>query len=254
MWLHARRTVPTIPAPSQPQHLPPSAQHACPHSVCAPAPPPRHALQLVEVLNEDYSDYVGLAGRLTNVEGAVARMRKPLMELKVWAGQLAHVGGWGGGALGCDSHVDVMRITPLAHTILACTPPTMQAGNCAIAVRRPLPACTVWNARPYQNSKCTPPCRRCACACMCALPQDKLQAVHGTVKAELNTLNQVGKGRATGPWPLHGPLHALGGRRTPADVLPPHTPTHVRNVCPTSLDACLTVCKAARTLAVCLHV
>lgn len=38
--------------------------------------------KLVEVLNEDYSEYVGLSGRLTNVEGAVARMRKPLVELK----------------------------------------------------------------------------------------------------------------------------------------------------------------------------
>lgn len=39
--------------------------------------------QLVEVINEDYSDYVGLAGKLTGVEGAVVRMRRPLGELKV---------------------------------------------------------------------------------------------------------------------------------------------------------------------------
>ncbi|MEW5305476.1 MAG: hypothetical protein WDW36_008012 [Sanguina aurantia] len=38
--------------------------------------------KLVEVINEDYSDYVGLAGKLTGVEGAVLRMRRPLGELK----------------------------------------------------------------------------------------------------------------------------------------------------------------------------
>jgi hypothetical protein len=38
--------------------------------------------QLVEVINEDYSDYVSLSSRLVNVEGAVFRMRKPLLELK----------------------------------------------------------------------------------------------------------------------------------------------------------------------------
>lgn len=42
-------------------------------------------LQLVEVINEDYADYVGLSGRLANVEGAVVRMRKPLLELRVSA-------------------------------------------------------------------------------------------------------------------------------------------------------------------------
>ncbi len=39
--------------------------------------------QLVEVINEDYADYVGLSGRLANVEGSVLRMRKPLLELRV---------------------------------------------------------------------------------------------------------------------------------------------------------------------------
>ncbi|PNH09417.1 hypothetical protein TSOC_003943 [Tetrabaena socialis] len=39
--------------------------------------------KLVEVINEDYSDYVGLSGRLANVEGSVVRMRKPLLELRV---------------------------------------------------------------------------------------------------------------------------------------------------------------------------
>jgi hypothetical protein len=39
--------------------------------------------QMVEVINEDYSDYVSLSSRLTSVDGAVLRMRKPLLELKV---------------------------------------------------------------------------------------------------------------------------------------------------------------------------
>ena len=39
--------------------------------------------QLVEVINEDYGEYVGLSSRLVNVEGFVLRMRKPLIELKV---------------------------------------------------------------------------------------------------------------------------------------------------------------------------
>jgi hypothetical protein len=38
---------------------------------------------MVEVINEDYSDYVSLSSRLTSVDGAVMRMRKPLLELKV---------------------------------------------------------------------------------------------------------------------------------------------------------------------------
>ncbi|KAG2501945.1 hypothetical protein HYH03_000443 [Edaphochlamys debaryana] len=38
--------------------------------------------KLVEVINEDYADYVGLSGRLANVEGAVVRMRKPLLDLR----------------------------------------------------------------------------------------------------------------------------------------------------------------------------
>ena len=36
----------------------------------------------MEVINEDYSDYVSLSSRLVNVEGAILRMRKPLLELK----------------------------------------------------------------------------------------------------------------------------------------------------------------------------
>ncbi len=40
-------------------------------------------LQMVEVINEDYQDYVNLSAKLAHVDGAVMRMRKPLLELKV---------------------------------------------------------------------------------------------------------------------------------------------------------------------------
>ena len=40
-------------------------------------------LQLVEVINEDYADFVSLSTQLINVDGAVARMQKPLGDLKV---------------------------------------------------------------------------------------------------------------------------------------------------------------------------
>lgn len=38
--------------------------------------------KLVEALNEDYSDYVGLSGQLSGLEGAVVRMRQPLLEIQ----------------------------------------------------------------------------------------------------------------------------------------------------------------------------
>eukprot|EP00210_Caulerpa_lentillifera_P009310 g8874.t1 len=38
-------------------------------------------LQLVEVINEKYNDFIGLAGKLTGVEGAITRIKKPLMDL-----------------------------------------------------------------------------------------------------------------------------------------------------------------------------
>lgn len=44
---------------------------------------PPYGDQMVEVINEDYADYVSLSSRLANVDGAVLRMRKPLVELRV---------------------------------------------------------------------------------------------------------------------------------------------------------------------------
>ena len=43
-------------------------------------------MQLVEVINEDYADFVSLSTQLVNVDGAVARMQKSLSELRVRAG------------------------------------------------------------------------------------------------------------------------------------------------------------------------
>ena len=44
---------------------------------------PAAGSQLVEVINEDYADFVSLSTKLVNVDGAVLRMQKPLLELRV---------------------------------------------------------------------------------------------------------------------------------------------------------------------------
>jgi hypothetical protein len=49
--------------------------------------------QLVEVINEDYGDYVSLSSRLVNVDGSVIRMRRPLLDLKVRR-PAAQLPGW----------------------------------------------------------------------------------------------------------------------------------------------------------------
>lgn len=51
----------------------------CCAAPCTPFRPP----QLVEVVNQDYSDYVSLSTRLVNVDGAVLRMRRPLKDISV---------------------------------------------------------------------------------------------------------------------------------------------------------------------------
>lgn len=45
--------------------------------------------KLVEVINEDYNDFVSLSTKLVNVDGVVTQMQKPLLSLKVLQG--AHV-------------------------------------------------------------------------------------------------------------------------------------------------------------------
>ena len=42
----------------------------------------------VEVINEDYADFVSLSGKLVNVDGAVLRMHKPLLEIQARASLL----------------------------------------------------------------------------------------------------------------------------------------------------------------------
>ncbi len=39
--------------------------------------------RLVEVVNEDYNDFVTLSTKLVDVDGAVARMQGPLLEFRV---------------------------------------------------------------------------------------------------------------------------------------------------------------------------
>lgn len=39
--------------------------------------------RLVEVINEHYGDFVSLSSKLVNVDSAVIRMQKPLLEIKV---------------------------------------------------------------------------------------------------------------------------------------------------------------------------
>lgn len=39
--------------------------------------------KLVEVINEHYGDFVSLSSKLVNVDSAVIRMQKPLIEIKV---------------------------------------------------------------------------------------------------------------------------------------------------------------------------
>ena len=41
--------------------------------------------RLVEVINEDYADFVSLSGKLVNVDGAVLRMHRPLLEIQARA-------------------------------------------------------------------------------------------------------------------------------------------------------------------------
>lgn len=50
-----------------------------PHVSTSPHPYP---LQLVDVINTNYSEYVSLSSRLTDVDVSVQRMKRPLLELK----------------------------------------------------------------------------------------------------------------------------------------------------------------------------
>ena len=41
--------------------------------------------RLVEVINEDYADFVSLSSKLVNVDSSVARMQRPLLDIQVSA-------------------------------------------------------------------------------------------------------------------------------------------------------------------------
>lgn len=47
-----------------------------------------YAAQLFEVINEDYDDFISLSTKLVNVDSAVLRMQKPLLEIQVRAATL----------------------------------------------------------------------------------------------------------------------------------------------------------------------
>ena len=49
---------------------------------------------LCQVINDDYNDFVSLSTKLVNVDGALARMQAPLLELQVGAAVGGWVGGW----------------------------------------------------------------------------------------------------------------------------------------------------------------
>lgn len=46
----------------------------------------------MEVINEDYNDFVSLSTKLVNVDGAVVQMQKPLLILKVFRQQIGTLG------------------------------------------------------------------------------------------------------------------------------------------------------------------
>lgn len=68
------------------------------------------ALQLVEALNEDYSDYVGLSGQLSGLEGSVVRMRQPLLEIQV-------CGHFSSNTWGCFPLVACLRVTSCSKSL-----------------------------------------------------------------------------------------------------------------------------------------
>ncbi len=53
------------------------------------------------MINEDYNDFVSLSTKLVNVDGALARMQAPLLELQV---------GWGAPSLPLKNMADVRAV------------------------------------------------------------------------------------------------------------------------------------------------
>ena len=55
---------------------------------------------LCQVINDDYNDFVSLSTKLVNVDGALARMQAPLLELQVRQ-LLCFIGARSGSESGC---------------------------------------------------------------------------------------------------------------------------------------------------------
>jgi hypothetical protein len=76
--------------------LPQGAPAEC-LSTLPPLHGPHSTQKLIEVINQDFGDYVGLASRLNSVDGSVVRMKQPLLDIKVnkivheWGGHVAEV-------------------------------------------------------------------------------------------------------------------------------------------------------------------
>jgi hypothetical protein len=69
-------------------------------------------VQLVEVLNEDYAEYISLSGKLGSVDGAILRMRQPLMDIQVGVGGCSSRGLTGHRITSCRNAGSAMRLQP----------------------------------------------------------------------------------------------------------------------------------------------
>lgn len=144
-------------------------------------------LQLVEALNEDYSDYVGLSGQLSGLEGAVVRMRQPLLEIQVRAGMVLHnILSLKTAAWQCFNMLLGMHTIGFgsrgsrAGVMLFCRQGTdLICSRSAMLVYR------------LSTSSHILPCASCACCCILML-QAKLSSVQDSLKADLHSLEQVG--------------------------------------------------------------
>jgi len=70
-------------------------------------------VQLVEVLNEDYAEYISLSGKLGSVDGAILRMRQPLMDIQVRDGGLLNERADSTRVTSCRSAGSAMQSQPV---------------------------------------------------------------------------------------------------------------------------------------------
>lgn len=119
--------------------------------------------KLVEVINEDYNDFVSLSTKLVNVDGAVTQMQKPLLMLKV------HM-------LQCGTIQQPMQVTGKPQN--SCNTCIYHLHGTCISHLHVylLPA----HDGPHASSQCV---------CTCVV-QERLSAAQEAVQAELTALNQ----------------------------------------------------------------